>query len=438
MVETTGDGPLRDDGEQTLDGPMHGDGEQTLGGLVAAHHLATVEDLPGLVAGYAGLIGFSQPTLYVADLQHQFLVPLPGQYDADGEPLKRIRIDTTLAGRAFRSMEIIQTRLADPSHHPEDTSTRLLTEQDPRRLWMPLLDGTERVGALGVNVSGGDEVIRWRAAQLASLTALLITSKRAASDTYARLVRTQPMQLSAEVLWTLLPMRTFATERVMVSAALEPAYLVGGDAFDYAVAGDTLHLSIFDAMGHDTAAGLTATIAMGACRNSRRQGAGLLARSEVIDAAIAEQFGGDRFATGVLADLDTRTGLLSWVNRGHHPPLVLRGGRLVAMLEAPADPPMGFGMGAFTEPSHYQLEPGDRLLFYTDGIIEAKNPAGQEFGLERFVDFVVRREADGVPPPETLRRLIQTLLEHQQDHLDDDATVLLVEWRTQMYHRLLL
>ncbi|WP_162795685.1 PP2C family protein-serine/threonine phosphatase, partial [Nonomuraea lactucae] len=308
----------------------------------------------------------------------------------------------------------------------------------PHRMYLPLLDGTERLGVLALTAPADDEPTRWRAAQLASLSALMVVNKRATSDTYARLVRSRPMELSAEMLWTLLPVRTFATERVVISAALEPAYVVGGDAFDYGLTGDTLHMSIFDAMGHDTAAGLTATIAMGACRNSRRQDVGLLDTSEAIDEAIAEQFGGTQFATGVLARLDLRTGLLMWVNRGHHPPLVLRHGRLVATLRAEPDPPMGFRMGAFHAPARYQLEPGDRLLLYTDGVIEARSPGGEEFGLERFADFVIRREGDGVPAPETLRRLILTLLEHQQDRLQDDATVLLVEWNSQHLHQLLL
>ncbi|GGT01147.1 hypothetical protein GCM10010156_68930 [Planobispora rosea] len=411
---------------------MHGDHEQMLGGLITAHHLAALEDLPALIAGYAGLTGFTEPVLYVADLQNQFLVPLPGQCDAGGGPLGPIRVDTTMAGRAFRSLEIIQAR------HTGCGPSPTLPGQGPWRLWVPLLDGTEHIGVLVLTAASDDEATRRQAARLASLVALILSSKRATSDTYARLVRTRPMQLSAEVLWTLLPVRTFATERVVVTAALEPAYLVGGDAFDYALVGDTLYLSIFDAMGHDTAAGLTATIAMGACRNNRRQGADLLATSEAIDAAIAEQFGGTRFATGILGRLDTRTGLLTWVNRGHHPPLVLRGGHVVATLQVEPNPPMGFGMAALRQPSHYQLEPGDRLLFYTDGVIEARNPAGQVFGLERFADFVIRREADGVSAPETLRRLIQTLLEHQRDHLDDDATVLLVEWHSQRHRQLLL
>ncbi|MFB9880398.1 PP2C family protein-serine/threonine phosphatase [Planobispora siamensis] len=425
------------DGEQTsgYSGQLPGDGEQMLGELIAAHHLTSVEELPGMIVKHAGPAGFSEVMLYLADLQNQFLVPLPGQHDPDGKELERLRIDATVAGRAFRTLEIVQVRRTDDT---EPAPSHPITDEESRQLWAPLLDGTERIGVLGITAATGGETVRWQAAQLASLVALILSSKRATSDTYARLVRTQPMELSAEVLWTLLPISTFATERVVISAALEPAYSVGGDAFDYALADDTLHLSIFDAMGHDTAAGLTATIAMGACRNNRRQDTGLRAVGEAIDAAIVEQFGGARFATGILADLDTRTGALTWINRGHHPPLVLRGGRWVATLEAEPDPPMGLGMETFTEPSRYQLEPGDRLLFYTDGVIEAQSPDGQEFGLERFADFVIRREADGVSPPETLRRLIQSLLEHQQGRLQDDATVLLVEWRTEQQEQLLL
>jgi serine phosphatase RsbU (regulator of sigma subunit) len=247
------------------------------------------------------------------------------------------------------------------------------------------------------------------------------------------------MTLSAEVLWNLLPPGTFANDHVVISAAMEPAYDVGGDAYDYALDGDRLHVSLFDAMGHDTSAGLTATVAMGSARHNRRQGMDLADVSVAIDEAIKDQFGG-RFSTGLLAGLDLRTGLLTWVNRGHHPPLVIRGGQRVATLESvPApDPPMGFGLGGSVTLHRYQLQRGDRLLFYTDGIIEAQSPDGELFGLERFVDFVVRHEADGVSAPETLRRLIQAILRHQQGRLQDDATVLTVEWRSQRTGKLIL
>ncbi|WP_223167519.1 PP2C family protein-serine/threonine phosphatase [Nonomuraea sp. SYSU D8015] len=395
---------------------MQSDGELALGGLLETTHLAAMEDLPALVAEHARLIGFSQTMIYVCDLQQQRLVPLPGQLDASGDPLEPMGIDSTLAGRAFRAVEIVQSR-PDPQ------------EEGPRRLWLPLLDGTERIGVFGATVPEGDELVDWRAKQLAALVAVLVISKRPHSDSYARLVRARPMTLSAEVLWNLLPPGTFANDDVVISAALEPAYEMGGDAYDYAIDGDSLHVSLFDAMGHDTSAGLTATVAMGSCRHNRRQGMELPEISEAIDTAIKEQFTG-RFATGILARLELRSGLLSWVNRGHHPPLVIRGGQRVATLESVPvpDPPMGLGLGMSGGLRRYQLQRGDRLLFYTDGIIEAHSPDGELFGLERFADFIVRHEADGVSAPETLRRLIQAILRHQNGRLQDDATVMTVEW----------
>ena len=80
------------------------------------------------------------------------------------------------------------------------------------------------------------------------------------------------MALQAEMVWAFLAPRTFATDGVMVSAALEPAYEVGGDAYDYSLIGDRLHVSVFDAVGHDLAAGLLASVAMASCRCARRSG----------------------------------------------------------------------------------------------------------------------------------------------------------------------
>lgn len=426
---------------------MGSDGERVLGGLLQVMHMSGMEDLPRQIAAHARHLGFSEIVIYTTDLQQQLLVPLPAQEGPDGEPPATMRIDGTVAGRAYRLLEIVRTRAsangtrAEPEAPQEDGQE----EDDPgaapgdgsQRLWAPLLDGTERIGVLGVTVPCDDEVTETRVKHFASLVALLIVSKRPHSDSYARIVRSRPLTLSAEVLWNLLPPGTFATQDVNVSTALEPAYEMGGDAYDYALDGRTLHLAIFDAMGHDTSAGLTATIAIGSIRNSRRRGFGLREAAAAVDAAIQQEFS-TRFATGVLAELNLDTGELTWVNRGHHPPLLLREGRLVATLESVPDPPMGLGLTAPEGESRYQLQPGDRLLFYTDGVIEAQSPGGERFGLDRFIDFVVRWESSGMSAPETLRRLIQTVLEHQSGWLQDDATVLTVGWRAPLAHHLTL
>jgi serine phosphatase RsbU (regulator of sigma subunit) len=61
-------------------------------------------------------------------------------------------------------------------------------------------------------------------------------------------------------------------------------------------------------------------------------------------------------------------------------------------------------------------------------VVEARSAEGDFFGLERLLDLVTRHESNRQPPPETLRRLILAVLEHQQDMLQDDATVLMLEW----------
>lgn len=399
--------------------------ERMLGGLLEASHLSGVEAMPELVAEHAGLIGFSETMIYVVDLQQRVLRPLPGQADAEGQELQEIPVDTTMAGLAFRAVTTVHARHTPFTVEERDESPEA---GEPRRLWIPLLDGTERMGVLGATVPDEDETTEWQARQLAALVSLMLVSKRSTSDAYAHLVRAEHMAVSAEVLWNLMPPMSLATDRVVLSSVLEPAYEVGGDVFDYAFNGDLLYFSVFDAMGHDVSSGLAASIAVGASRGYRRQERGLVEISELIDEILAEQFEPARFVTGILAVLDTRTGMLAWVNRGHPPPLVLRQGRQVATLVSEAVPPMGLRLGVSAELCHYQLEPGDRVVFYTDGVIEARGTDGEVFGLDRFTDFLIRHEADELPAPETLRRLIQSILEHQSSRLQDDATVLLAEW----------
>ena len=75
-----------------------------------------------------------------------------------------------------------------------------------------------------------------------------------------------------------------------------------------------------------------------------------------------------------------------------------------------------------------RLEPGDRVLLYTDGVIEARAADGDFFGIERLVDLVTREAGAGRPAAETLRRLNLAILSHQEGMLQDDATTLMVEW----------
>jgi len=169
-------------------------------------------------------------------------------------------------------------------------------------------------------------------------------------------------------------------------------------------------------------------VAMAAYRHARRTDVDLPDFYASMDQAIAAQFDEDRFVTAQMASLDVETGLLRWVNAGHPRPLLLRDGRVVRSLRSPTTLPVGFG-GAVPHVSEETLEPGDRVLFFTDGIIEEHSRGGEEFGRERLVDELERSEAAGGPVQQTVSRLSHALMRERGGRTSDDATLVLLEWR---------
>ena len=337
-------------------------------------------------------------------------------------------MDSTVAGRAFQLLQIQTQDLTGAGQSRGRT-----------RVWLPLVDGTERLGVLGVTIEDAsmleadDGLLTDRLQRLATLIGELVMTKTQYGDTIVRMRRTARMGLAAEIQWSLLPPITFANETVTVAGGLEPAYEVAGDSLDYAVDADVARFAVFDGMGHGLASAQLTSLAVAAYRNGRRSGLNLIETAEHIDAAVSEIYQAEAFATGLLGELDTVTGHFEWVSAGHLEPLVLREGRVVKILEVSPMLPFGLG-GNFGAPGtaatvgFEQLQPGDLLLLYTDGVTEARSPEGDFFGLDRLVDLVVRNLAAGLPAPETMRRAIRALLEHQSGDLSDDATLVLVQW----------
>jgi len=264
--------------------------------------------------------------------------------------------------------------------------------------------------------------------RLAGLVADILVTKSMYTDRFFQARRRQPMSLSAEMQWHLLPPLMMTTPQVAVAGALEPAYDVAGDSFDYALNDDILHVAMIDAMGHGLNAAVMATLAVGAYRHARRLNVGLDGLYAAMDAAVADQFAPDRFATAQMARLDVGSGRLQWVNAGHPPPLLLRGHRVVAALTSPTTLPVGFG-GTTPVITERTLERGDRVLFFTDGLIEEHREGGEEFGETRLRDLVERAGHDGGPVQETVRRLSHALMLERGGVTSDDATLLLLEWR---------
>jgi Stage II sporulation protein E (SpoIIE) len=382
--------------------------------LLRRTYLSAPSDLAAVIAEQARRIGARDVVVYLIDYEQRTLVPLGGPQPADLAPLS---VAGTIAGRAFSTTSILRSSSAGGNGE---------------RLWLPLLDGTERLGVIDMAFDAGAITERTVTVceRYAHLTAMLIATKAAYGDIFEVTRRSQPMTIASELLWQLTPPLVFATDRLVLAAMLEPCYDNGGDALDYAVNHGVLHVGVFDAMGHGLPAAGVAAFALSAYRHSRRRGCGLLQTYSAMDHAVGDQFPGERYVTAIIAQLDLKTGRLTWISAGHPPPLIIRDGRLARTLEAPPAMPLGVPLeGRPPVLAEESLEPGDLLLLYTDGLTEARHPDGQMFTVAGLAEFIEREAAAGQIAPETLRRLRHAIVDRQPGQLKDDATAVLIEWR---------
>jgi serine phosphatase RsbU (regulator of sigma subunit) len=383
--------------------------------LLRQSHHARPEDLPEMAMRAADLIGAEAMIMYVVDHQQRELLPLLGGSAPHRDP---IAVDGTLGGRAYALVTPCASEI----------------DGQPARLWLPLLNGSERTGVLEVIAPASleDEAVD-ECVSVASLLAELLITRNLYSDTIEQVRRLEPMRLAAEMLRAQLPPLSFSTGHLMISGVLEPCYDVGGDAFDYAVNGETAHLALFDAAGHGSAGGMRAvmlaSLALASYRNARRARMDLIDIYHYIDSAVRTH---DRYGliTAVLAEIDQQTGVLRVISAGHPSGMVIRQGRVVKVLPTPTALPVTLGDKRPPVVVEEALEPGDRLLLYTDGIIEARSAQGEQFGTDRLIDFALKAAADQLPAPETARRLVHAILRYQDDRLQDDATILLADWRS--------
>ena len=397
-------------------------GERALDALFDQARGAAPHELPGLLTHHAPLVGALEATIYLVDLQQVSLVPFVGPAAPGPEPHPTLLpIDSTVAGRVHQHGQVIVHPGADAG----------------ATVWLPLLDGGTRLGVLCAQVADPDDVAEPDAPlsvwlrRLAGTVAHLLALRTRYGDSIVIATRAAEIGLAAEIQWGVLPPLTFDSAQVSIAGILEPAYDVAGDSVDYAVDPDIARVAIFDGMGHGLRSAQLAALSVAAYRNARRGGRSLAATASVVDDAVEAGFGSESYTTAVLAELDTGTGHLSWVNAGHPEPLLLRQGQLVRSLHV--DPGLPFGLGLGDTGHRYavgtdQLEPGDHVLFHTDGVTEARSPSGDLFGVDRLVDLLARTVAENLTPAESMRRVGRALLAHQEAHLADDATLLLLVW----------
>ena len=320
---------------------------------------------------------------------------------------------------------------------PEEQAVRTQTVQvlppeanrsgDYPGLWGVLAPVTERGESIGLLElylpEEPDHEVLAEIGQVAHLLAFVVIANRQHTDLFEWGQRSRPFSLSAEIQQRLLPQaRTCEAAAFTLAGWLEPAASIGGDTFDYSLARDLLHLSLTDAMGHGVGAALTASVCLGSLRGARRRGLSLVEQAASTNNAVCEHAvrgGEDDFVTGLIGRLDLPSGSLEVVNAGHVRPYLLRR-REITMLDLRVDLPFGmFGDTGYAS-THLALEPGDRLVFVTDGMLERK---------VKSVDLpgAIRATWD-LHPREVVRALADSALAAAGQALQDDATLLCLDW----------
>ena len=373
--------------------------------------LAQPEAVTAAIESVGVALGVSDVVVYLVDFGQSVLEPL-GNQGPHAELPHSEDVASTMAGRAFL------------------TQTPVMAERpDGIRLWVPILEGSDRSGVLAVTLPDTDTGRIKECEALGILTGYLLTVNGRVSDLFNLHRRRKAMTLAASMQWDLLPPLVFKSPPVTVAGILEPAYEVGGDCFDYSINWPVLDIALMDSMGHGLNSAILASLALGCYRHDRRHGKSLTAMHQELENTVTDHYGGREFITGQLAQLNVETGLLQWTNAGHPLPLHVRGGQIIADLECP--PTLPWGLGAkVSQPTiaEMSLQPGDAVLFYTDGVIEGRASSGGGFGLDRLVDVVGQNASDQLAAEEIVRRIGRSVLEYHGERLDDDATLVIVQW----------
>jgi serine phosphatase RsbU (regulator of sigma subunit) len=288
-------------------------------------------------------------------------------------------------------------------------------------LVVPVTVNGDALGALEMSLPARpDEQVLLAVEAVAHALGYIVVVNRRYTDLFERGQRTEPLSLAAEIQRRLLPSAfTHQTPQFTVAGWLEPAATVGGDTFDYAVDNGLLHVSITDAVGNDVNAALLATVLVSGLRNGRRHGLTLGDQARLANDALAQHSPVGEFVTGQVLRVDLDTGLTTVVNAGHLFPLLLREDR-VREVELEIDLPFGLYAGREFRLQRLDLQPGDRLLLVTDGVLDRNS-------MHREVPTVLA-ESGGMHARELVHALGDLVLGVTGGKLRDDATVLCLDW----------
>ena len=204
----------------------------------------------------------------------------------------------------------------------------------------------------------------------------------------------QQLQIAKEVQAALLPAANPSIEGFDIAGTHVPSWEIGGDYFDYLPQPDgRLGVAIADVSGKGVPAALLMATFRAALRAQRVNDASLDVVADRLNRILLDSMDTSRFVTAFYGLLEPRTGAIGFANCGHNPPLLLRASGARELL-ASGGPALGMWHEATFSQGSTSVAPGDTLILYTDGVIEAMDASNEMFGLDRLEDLIRRRRSD--------------------------------------------
>ena len=235
--------------------------------------------------------------------------------------------------------------------------------------------------------------------------------------------------IAAELQSDQLPPRALYTPEVQVVGGIEPVYDVGGDWFDYSLDSDRLFVAVCDGVGRGLSAASISYVTLGAVRNARKRGCDLKEIMQLAHQALISSTTYEQFATLVLVSIDLGTLQMDLISAAHPSPIMvppLGAGQPKILEPTRSYPPLGaFEKDGKYVSCRYELTPGSRILFFSDGATERRDRDGRQLGVERLLEYA--EQGRGVVKMDFLRFLMRKIEGFGESDAEDDITIVGVD-----------
>jgi serine phosphatase RsbU (regulator of sigma subunit) len=225
---------------------------------------------------------------------------------------------------------------------------------------------------------------------LGSVAAIRVENARLVEEDVARDRLERELQLAREIQQRFQPTSPPVVPGYELQGISFPCYEIGGDYYDFIPRhdGHTV-IALGDVSGKGTSAALLMSSLHAAMHAQTSAHQSIVETITAVNKYLSETIPSNRFVTLFCAELDPLTGMLTFINAGHNPPLIAHASGTMEQLAA-GGIPLGISPGALFREGRTQLHPGDVLVIYSDGVSETQNLAGEEFGAMRLYDVVAR------------------------------------------------